>query len=51
MAKKIDNKKPKLKLVSDNKKEFKETKKKDQPITAKQAEFARLIAEESLTCR
>ena len=49
MAKKTDNKKPKLKLVSDNKKEFKETKKKDQPITAKQAEFARLIAEESLT--
>ena len=49
MAKKIDDKKPKLKLVSDNKKDFKETKKKDQPMTAKQLEFSRLIAEESLT--
>jgi hypothetical protein len=36
-------------LVSNNKKDFKETKKKDQPITAKQLEFARLVAEESLT--
>lgn len=49
MADKKDDKKPKLKLVSNNKKDFKETKKKDQPITAKQSEFARLIAEESLT--
>tara|TARA_R110002020_G_scaffold391194_1_gene601621 strand:- start:716 stop:1237 length:522 start_codon:yes stop_codon:yes gene_type:complete len=49
MAKKIDDKKPKLKLVSNNKKDFKETKKKDQPMTAKQLEFSRLIAEESLT--
>ena len=49
MAKKIDDKKPKLKLVSNNKKDFKETKKKDQPMTAKQLEFRRLIAEESLT--
>ena len=49
MAKKTDDKKPKLKLVSNNKKEFKLVKQKDQPITAKQAEFARLIAEESLT--
>jgi hypothetical protein len=49
MADKKDDKKPKLKLVSNNKKDFKETKKKDQPITAKQSEFARLIAEESMT--
>jgi hypothetical protein len=49
MAKKNDDKKPRLKLVSNNKKDFKETKKKDQPITAKQLEFARLVAEESLT--
>jgi len=49
MAKKIDDKKPNLKLVSNNKKDFKETKKKDQPMTAKQLEFSRLIAEESLT--
>ena len=49
MADKKDDKKPKLKLVSDNKKDFKETKKKDQPMTAKQLEFSRLIAEESLT--
>ena len=49
MTDKKDDKKPKLKLVSNNKKDFKETKKKDQPITAKQSAFARLIAEESLT--
>jgi|SRR5210317_716310 hypothetical protein len=49
MTKKNDDKKPRLKLVSNNKKDFKETKKKDQPITAKQLEFARLVAEESLT--
>jgi len=49
MTKKNDDKKPRLKLVSNNKKDFKDTKKKDQPITAKQLEFARLVAEESLT--
>jgi hypothetical protein len=46
MVKKIDDKKPKLKLVSNNKKEIKITKQKEQPITAKQSEFARLVAEE-----
>ena len=49
MFKKIDDKKPKLKLVSNNKKEIKITKQKEQPITAKQSEFARCIAEESMT--
>jgi|TARA_R110000803_G_scaffold96875_1_gene165026 hypothetical protein len=49
MVKKIDDKKPKLKLVSNNKKEIKITKQKEQPITAKQSEFARLVAEEGKT--
>ena len=49
MAKKIDDKKPKLKIVGGTQKDFKETKKKDQPITAKQLEFARCIAEENMT--
>ena len=49
MTKKKDDKKPKLKLVGGSQKNFREVRQKEQPITAKQAEFARLIAEEGLT--
>ena len=49
MADKKDDKKPKLKLVGGSQKNFKEVRQKEQPITAKQAEFARLIAEEHMT--
>jgi len=49
MADKKDDKKPKLKIVGGTQKEFKPTRQKEQPITAKQSEFARLIAEEHMT--
>ena len=44
MSKKDKNKKPDLKLVSDKVKITKIPKAKDQPLTAKQLEFAELIA-------
>ena len=49
MSNKKDDKKPKLKLVGGTQKPFKETRQKEQPITAKQSEFARLVAEEGKT--
>lgn len=49
MADKKDDKKPKLKIVGGTQKEFKSTRQKEQPITAKQSEFARLVAEEGKT--
>ena len=45
MSKKDKNKKPDLKLVSDKVKITKVTKAKEQPLTAKQLEFAQLIAD------
>lgn len=45
MSKKDKNKKPNLKLVSDKVKITKVTKAKEQPLTAKQLEFAQLIAD------
>tara|TARA_R100000005_G_C4983169_1_gene192294 strand:+ start:237 stop:761 length:525 start_codon:yes stop_codon:yes gene_type:complete len=45
MSKKDKNKKPDLKLVSDKVKITKIPKAKDQPLTAKQLEFAQLIAD------
>jgi len=49
MDDKKDDKKPKLKIVGGTQKEFKPTRQKEQPITAKQSEFARLVAEEGKT--
>ena len=49
MADKKNDKKPKLKIVGGTQKEFKSTRQKEQPITAKQSEFARLVAEEGKT--
>ena len=48
MADKKDDKKPKLKLVGGTQKDLKKPRQKDQAITAKQLEFARLIAEEHM---
>ena len=45
MSKKDKNKKPDLKLVSDKVKITKIPKAKEQPLTAKQLEFAQLIAD------
>jgi hypothetical protein len=49
MADKKDDKKPKLKLVGGTQKDLKKPRQKDQAITSKQLEFARLIAEEHMT--
>ena len=49
MADKKDDKKPKLKIVGGTQKDLKKPRQKDQAITAKQSEFARLIAEEHMT--
>jgi len=48
MANKKDDKKPKLKLVGGTQKDLKPPRPKDQAITPKQSEFARLIAEEHM---
>ena len=49
MADKKDDKKPKLKIVGGTQKDLKKPRQKDQAITSKQSEFARLIAEEHMT--
>ena len=48
MADKKDDKKPKLKIVGGTQKDLKIPRQKDQAITPKQSEFARLIAEEHM---
>ena len=48
MADKKDDKKPKLKIVGGTQKDLKPPRQKDQAITPKQSEFARLIAEEHM---
>ena len=45
MAKKIDGKKPNLKLVSNKKEITKIIKPKDQPLTQKQLEFSQYVAD------
>ena len=49
MINKKDNKKYKLKLISNNKNDFKVPRQKEQSITPKQSMFATLIAEKNMT--